>query len=219
MSTFHPFPRLPLELRQHIWELSMEPREVPAGKLYPTSISRPPRIPPPSVLQACVESRLYLQSYYKKAFVSEKAPNYTWVNFDIDTVYITQNTMEDMEEERPLIRWLIVESSDEEIFTFDHAPYLFHMPALETVTILHRVPFGMVHKTWWYAYHHLMLEFYFYREPVRFYTKVICAEDPQREINKDNYFQLACDMIREEFEGRSGTNESDYQISGGGDEV
>jgi hypothetical protein len=36
MSTFHPFPRLPLELRLAIWEMTVEPREVEVGIFQPT---------------------------------------------------------------------------------------------------------------------------------------------------------------------------------------
>jgi hypothetical protein len=35
MSTFHPFPRLPLELRFLIWELTVIPREVPVRTIFP----------------------------------------------------------------------------------------------------------------------------------------------------------------------------------------
>jgi hypothetical protein len=36
MSTFHPFPRLPLELRLAIWEMTVEPREVEVCIVLPT---------------------------------------------------------------------------------------------------------------------------------------------------------------------------------------
>ncbi|KAF1937319.1 hypothetical protein EJ02DRAFT_515300 [Clathrospora elynae] len=36
MSTFHPFPRLPLELRLAIWEMTVEPREVEVRIVRPT---------------------------------------------------------------------------------------------------------------------------------------------------------------------------------------
>jgi hypothetical protein len=36
MSTFHPFPRLPLELRLAIWEMTVEPREVEVRIVLPT---------------------------------------------------------------------------------------------------------------------------------------------------------------------------------------
>ena len=36
MSTFHPFPRLPLELRLAIWEMTVEPREVEVRIVKPT---------------------------------------------------------------------------------------------------------------------------------------------------------------------------------------
>jgi hypothetical protein len=56
MFTFHPFPRLPLELRRSIWELSIEPREVAVGR----ELSRCSRTPPPPVLLAECEGELPL---------------------------------------------------------------------------------------------------------------------------------------------------------------
>ncbi|KAF1923282.1 uncharacterized protein M421DRAFT_425941 [Didymella exigua CBS 183.55] len=45
MSTFHPFPRLPLELRLAIWEMTVEPREVEVRIVKPKPIPEGPPAP------------------------------------------------------------------------------------------------------------------------------------------------------------------------------
>ncbi|EAT76760.1 hypothetical protein SNOG_15922 [Parastagonospora nodorum SN15] len=76
MSTFHPFPRLPTELRLQIWEMTVEPRTVeicirftdfPSTPLADGKQKRPPRqmstvqspTPVPGPLQACREARYH----------------------------------------------------------------------------------------------------------------------------------------------------------------
>lgn len=92
--TFHPFPRLPLELRQQIWELSIEPREVviAARRTMPGHGRQP--TPSPPLLVACAESRSHCQRFYTKATVDaagfnpSPAPAFYWVNFALDEVYM-----------------------------------------------------------------------------------------------------------------------------------
>ncbi|KAI1325452.1 hypothetical protein F5Y16DRAFT_401454 [Xylariaceae sp. FL0255] len=61
-QTFHPFPRLPIEIRQMIWKMSAEePREV----IIPThgiKLKQGRFTHPPAVLHACFESRAYLKA-------------------------------------------------------------------------------------------------------------------------------------------------------------
>ncbi|KAK1778230.1 hypothetical protein QBC45DRAFT_414813 [Copromyces sp. CBS 386.78] len=78
MTTFHPFPRLPPELRLRIWELTVEPRTVDF-RIADTERTMGFRIeaingtpnnvvqlrsstPPPATLQACREARNHLSS-------------------------------------------------------------------------------------------------------------------------------------------------------------
>jgi hypothetical protein len=71
--TFHPFPRLPTELRLKIWEMTVEPRVVElrcehkSGSIVPDD-SRHIRLssptPPPATLAACRESRDHLFPIY-----------------------------------------------------------------------------------------------------------------------------------------------------------
>ncbi|KAK0669464.1 hypothetical protein QBC41DRAFT_319679 [Cercophora samala] len=96
-TTFHPFPRLPLELRAHIWQLTIQPQTI--------KITIPkPSTPVPPVLQACVESRSELvRAGYTKTCIEpiigptlnldppageDYHPQYVWANWEIDTLDI-----------------------------------------------------------------------------------------------------------------------------------
>ena len=87
---FHPFPRLPLELRQQIWELSVACREViivgRTGKVFGHGRQASP---PPPLLLASTESRSYCQQFYTKVYILRDSNKYAWINFDLDEVYIT----------------------------------------------------------------------------------------------------------------------------------
>ena len=77
MATFHPFPRLPYELRMQIWEMTVEPRVVNTEFRYGREIRLPPlasSTPVPAVLQACQEARNH--GLYKKCFSELAVPNY-----------------------------------------------------------------------------------------------------------------------------------------------
>lgn len=98
MTTFHPFPRLPAELRNAVWELTLDPREVAIKASYQgegsgedfhavVHFSSPTAIP--SALQACRDSRYLLASrHYTRAFGNGTTPHYTWIAFALDTIRI-----------------------------------------------------------------------------------------------------------------------------------
>ncbi|KAK0752861.1 hypothetical protein B0T18DRAFT_423511 [Schizothecium vesticola] len=98
MATFHPFPRLPAELRNAIWELNLDPREVTIKANRQTEMtsenlnvtvyfSSPTAIP--SVLQACRDSRsLLAERRYARAFSNGTSPHYVWAAFALDTIRI-----------------------------------------------------------------------------------------------------------------------------------
>ncbi|KAK1780860.1 hypothetical protein QBC45DRAFT_449856 [Copromyces sp. CBS 386.78] len=87
MTTFHPFPQLPWELRAQIWEMAIEPRNVfvvvapsfidpqlykdhPKFELWgPRMYTR--NTPAPAVRHVCQEARNYLQrqKIYEQAFI------------------------------------------------------------------------------------------------------------------------------------------------------
>ncbi|KAH7071924.1 hypothetical protein BKA63DRAFT_373461, partial [Paraphoma chrysanthemicola] len=98
-ATFHPFSRLPAELRIQIWELTVEPRTVE----LPRKLSRQQRIfprvfspsPVPGTVQACQESRRL--NLYPKAFsdlpkllggTEDLEERYVYLNLDTDMVSI-----------------------------------------------------------------------------------------------------------------------------------
>lgn len=214
MSTFHPFSRLPLELRWRIWELSIEPREVAVGR----ELSRCSRTPPPSVLHACAESRSHLQSLYTKAFATGTLPKYSLVDFDIDTVYCTQCTLAECEAELPLIRRLVIESQDAETFYRNYGHNLSHAKALETVTILY-IGLDAGWDEWFREWDNMMESWYFRDDPVCFYVKILMPEYPSSiEINPDNYLKVERDWRRNNPPPPE-LLESDYQVSDSDDDI
>ncbi|KAJ4859771.1 hypothetical protein T069G_04759 [Trichoderma breve] len=90
MSTFHPFPRLPTELRLRIWSLTAFPRMIHVkrqcvgayvefGLQYMATST-----PYPAVVQVCQESRQHAP--YQRAFTTGANPRYIWVNFESDLI-------------------------------------------------------------------------------------------------------------------------------------
>lgn len=104
MATFHPFPRLPAEIRVQIWETTAEPRIVEVRIRYKRVTTVPHQLygpflfssaPVPAPLQTCREARdsgLYHQAFSNLA-IQNGAPKdteerYVWLNFDLDMVSI-----------------------------------------------------------------------------------------------------------------------------------
>lgn len=111
MTTFHPFPRLPAELRAQIWELTVEPRVVDVRVrmehcIWRGKVTRVVRssTPVPGPLQTCREarnSRLYQREFSDLDYIvtvarknrrprpgPEPERRYVWLNLDIDMVSI-----------------------------------------------------------------------------------------------------------------------------------
>ena len=79
MTTFHPFPRLPLELREQIWKDTVEPRTVDVRRVrkgterYGQLVSSTPI---PAILQSCREARnlgLYRRIFFEVAPATKKS--------------------------------------------------------------------------------------------------------------------------------------------------
>lgn len=114
MATFHPFPRLPLELRIQIWRCATEDRVLRVKPVYRARheddcscyegyLARHEDdysfdedfcscyegywspAPIPAVTRACWESRKH--SSYRKAFTLDSSSRYIWTNFDRDIIY------------------------------------------------------------------------------------------------------------------------------------
>ncbi|OBR04064.1 hypothetical protein CH63R_13191 [Colletotrichum higginsianum IMI 349063] len=216
MLTFHCFPLLPVELRQRIWMLSMEPRQIVYGKEPPSyyQCPWPASAPPPPLLHTCDESRAQLKRHYVKAFVTEKAPEkYTWVNFDIDTVYLAQHNLKNLHAECPMVRKIILLGIDSEMFFHFYHGLLWGMKHLETVDILHMESPGKVDDEWWTGWDSMMEAYYFRDDPVPFYTRILYPQYPPYEINADNYLKVERDKRRKLLAEHPDWYEPGYEIS------
>ncbi|KAK6821080.1 hypothetical protein PG987_015480 [Apiospora arundinis] len=113
MATFHPFPRLPAELRALVWQMTVEPRVVEINASHKRNTLNnqvePYRLvsstPVPAELQTCHEARnlgLYQrhlsefpvalldppsQNDTRESVPPEQQRRYIWLNWDIDTIY------------------------------------------------------------------------------------------------------------------------------------
>ncbi|KAK2023991.1 hypothetical protein LX32DRAFT_121133 [Colletotrichum zoysiae] len=203
MATFHCFPLLPLEMRQRIWELAMEPRQIVYGKEPPSyyQCSWPASAPPPPLLHTCAESRTHLQRYYAMIFTKllatdKDAQRYVWVNFDFDTIYLDQYELKDLSSQCPMVRKLIILGTDAEIFYYNYSWELCQMKHLQTVTILHMESPGKIDDRWWGEWDSMMEYYYFRDDPVAFYTRILYPEAPPYEIDPGNYLKVERDARR-----------------------
>ncbi|KAH4065776.1 hypothetical protein HBH98_108680 [Parastagonospora nodorum] len=125
MSTFHPFPRLPFELRAQIWEMTVEPRTVTvyvktsngfrsgAWRLVTPT-------PVPATLHSCREARnhgLYQKKFGELQDRTQYGDRYVWVNLDIDMIDILDCQFRYYKTVAPTIRRLKFEARNEEPFT------------------------------------------------------------------------------------------------------
>ena len=191
----------------------MEPREVAVGQ----KLSRRSHTGLPAILLACTEAWTHLQKFYTKSFPTGTPPQFSWVNFDIDTVYCNFVELVHCCKEILLIQRIIVECTDSEMFYIKYGHPLCLAKALDTVTILH---FGhdAVYETWWGEWDSLLQGWYYRDDPVRFYTKIISVDDPSSfEVNTKNYLRIEREWRRnnppppEEW--------PDYQVSDSDDDV
>jgi hypothetical protein len=100
METFHPFPRLPFELRIQIWlSAAILGRVVKVRKLRLNKHWSSPT-PAPAVTRACRESRKYCA--YHQIFVVEDSPRYIWSCLEIDVIQMDSSLMNRLAEEDSL---------------------------------------------------------------------------------------------------------------------
>ncbi|KAH6843244.1 hypothetical protein B0I37DRAFT_384039 [Chaetomium sp. MPI-CAGE-AT-0009] len=187
---FRPFMRLPLELRQQIWEMSIDPREVVFGKLHDDHQFQPEWSPPPPLLAACAESRSYMQRFYTKTFLratsSPQIPTrYCWVNFAVDTIHLVDHQLEAFSH-IPSIRRAVVETRGGGHFDRSYSRrFLLSDLSLEALTILDLG--GAPPESWWFSWISYMELFYFGCDAVSFDTRII--HDDQ-ELNRDNWLSV-----------------------------
>ena len=129
LLAFPSFSRLPPELQNKIYKLlALEPRTIKIhrkfGLVQPTPLNpnSPPRAivylacydPVPIVLQICHASRTEAKNLYSPSFPAESLGRFVWVNFDTDTIKITDDALlyRTKPQDRARIRDIIVESKE-----------------------------------------------------------------------------------------------------------
>ncbi|KAF2743581.1 hypothetical protein M011DRAFT_372674, partial [Sporormia fimetaria CBS 119925] len=128
-STFHPFPRLPCELRLQIWEHAVEPRTIEVRyRAY-----KPERLlctnPVPAIMEACREARDVGLKLYEKAFLDsipgrpDLGERYIWLNWDFDVISIGRTRLEKFLPVKTLIQRLKLERNRNDGFWDDSADY------------------------------------------------------------------------------------------------
>ncbi|KAK7963522.1 hypothetical protein PG988_010496 [Apiospora saccharicola] len=182
MSAFHPFPRLPFELRQHIWAMSTEPRLIVIGKVISER-----RRPPPPLLGVCREARAYLLRHaYTKAFFTnpdgalardEPSPTaqYQYVDYSLDTVHCDQVYLGFSPREQCRIQHLSIQACvSHQFLPLDwHQRDLRAMTSLGDVAIHHWVPTAVNDDAWWYVWYRVMVGFYSGFDPVDFDVRIL----------------------------------------------
>ncbi|KJZ70220.1 hypothetical protein HIM_10406 [Hirsutella minnesotensis 3608] len=185
-SAFHLFSQLPTELRQLIWELSMEPREVIVGGLVRRSST-----PAPPLLQVCKESRSYLQNRYKTCVLSGDLKKSRLINFDIDTAYCPPTMSLNTIFQIAPVRWLKVEFVGVTGGCFlDFFLDLF--TSLDTLIMIYlqRDPYSQPDEEWekdWVS----VMEYYYCRDdPIRFDVEVVHPDLPESvRLTRDNWLE------------------------------
>ncbi|KAI1324513.1 hypothetical protein F5Y16DRAFT_304490 [Xylariaceae sp. FL0255] len=90
LDTFHPFKRLPIELRFMIWEFSCADLKT---RTFDGSRGVVPAAQVPAVLHACVESRSHLTKKLYTKIPGRIPHHYTWVSFPMDTIVLKFNAL------------------------------------------------------------------------------------------------------------------------------
>jgi hypothetical protein len=94
MATFHPFPRLPLELRMQVWVSAfVEDRILEVRRVSLRRDHWSPS-PVPAVTRVCQESRQHCS--YQKAFIVDGSSRYIWTKFDSDIIQMLGSVMHDL---------------------------------------------------------------------------------------------------------------------------
>lgn len=193
----------------------MAPREVTIGH----GLLCQSRSHPAPLMHVCAESRSHLGGRYIKAFKTGTPAKYTWINFDIDKIHLSQRALQSFTTEQPLIQRLIIEGRDAEMFWLYHCHPLHGMQALEALTIFH-FDGDALEDEWWRAWDSQMERFYFTDNPVRFYTKVINHRNPASiVITPDNYLKVERDARRKQLAECPDAWESGYEVSDDDDEA
>lgn len=144
MATFHPFPRLPPEIRIQIWESAIVEGRVLRVKELRSRTAYWSPTPVPAVTRACRESRKYCS--YKKVFIVDGSPRYVWADFKSDVIQMNSACMGELADgqrlEKKQVRHLrigLLHDSgwdQSEYFFYTNSGKIRHFPKLERCDVL-----------------------------------------------------------------------------------
>ncbi|EUC33675.1 hypothetical protein COCCADRAFT_95371 [Bipolaris zeicola 26-R-13] len=128
MTTFRPFPRLPLELREQIWKDTVEPRTVDVRRFqaWPQHYGRlVSSTPIPAILQSCREARnlgLYKKVFFEgeEAESSKTEQRYVWMDLDIDIMDIGTSKFDHYKHIAPAVKRLKFERENTDEYFYFH---------------------------------------------------------------------------------------------------
>ncbi|CAO2650694.1 Nn.00g019860.m01.CDS01 [Neocucurbitaria sp. VM-36] len=144
MATFHPFPRLPLEIRIQIWGSAIVEGRVLKVRELRSRASYWSPTPVPAVTRASQESRKYCS--YQKAFIVDQSPHYIWTSFESDIIQMNSAQMNKLVAgnslEKKEVRHLRIELVHElgwdqsELFYHDYSRKIRNFPKLGRCDVL-----------------------------------------------------------------------------------
>ncbi|EUC45685.1 hypothetical protein COCMIDRAFT_94758 [Bipolaris oryzae ATCC 44560] len=128
MATFHPFLRLPQELREQIWTDTVEPRTVDVRRFREWS-QRYGRLvsstPIPAILQSCREARnlgLYKRVFFEVAaeetYSTKTEQRYVWMDLDTDMMDIGASRFDLYKNIAPAVKRLKFERENSDEFFY-----------------------------------------------------------------------------------------------------
>ncbi|KAK7934918.1 hypothetical protein PG985_000413 [Apiospora marii] len=196
---FHPFSRLPPELRQQIWSLSIEPREF----VFHLDYHLVSRSRNPALLDVCSESRDYaLKFHYVKSRNGPYCPfRYQWVNFDVDTVRLAAHRDSVFLAAQYPIQKLIVECRGGDMATgslYNILGMLLGITELREVALVgfKSCPPSPRYRNWWLGWLHLFEALYFPEadgDRARFGLRVVMPEHVEEggptELTLNNFLE------------------------------
>lgn len=198
---FPQFSRLAPELRQTIWSMTIEPREVivdwqPERHGHESPFGRPFIAKMPSAFQVCRESRATVQGSYQQVFCDpSQSPEgrYAWVNFALDSIRLHQEGIPllSKDSKSSLVRHLTVECSDGKAFhgsrrTEGHGQCIVFLRELQSLTVIMPEINERSALIRAYARSELMLRSYYGTcKPVHFDTRILFPGLPA--FHKDNF--------------------------------
>ncbi|KAK3375634.1 hypothetical protein B0T24DRAFT_664792 [Lasiosphaeria ovina] len=206
-KTFYPFPRLPPELRNAIWECTMDPRDVVFHRRdeyteHPYLYSPTPI---PGALHACREARTLLTSDEHHYFAAFGAPvaevdgklvvRYTWVAFSVDTVHVPDRVMPD-DDYAPyalLLRSVHVYARNPDYFAEKCAGCVGTLKVAGSVVIHAQEPFAARWGSWFmvmeFVHKALQVRPMIFEDPPDVFVRLIDSRG--YEMNSKNYKWLA----------------------------